>query len=86
MLTCTALLAAVKARARVATFLWAFAVWDLVYYAALWATVRWPHSIRDTDVLFLIPEPWIAPVWFPLLVSALAVVAVLLSRAGPTKA
>jgi hypothetical protein len=79
MLSCTALVAAVKARARVATFLWAFAIWDLIYYAALWATIRWPHSIRDTDVLFLIPKPWIAPVWFPLLVSALAVVAVLLS-------
>ncbi len=83
MLSCTALLAAVKARARVATFLWAFAIWDMVYYAALWATVRWPHSIREIDVLFLIPEPWTAPVWFPLMVSALVMVAVLLTRASP---
>jgi hypothetical protein len=80
MLVCTALLASVKARARLAAFLWAFAIWDLVYYAALWATVSWPHSIRDTDVLFLIPEPWIAPVWFPVVVSGLAVVAVLITR------
>ena len=43
----------------------------------------WPHSIRDTDVLFLIPEPWFAPVWFPLVVSALALVAILLTRANP---
>ena len=48
-----------------------------------WATIRWPHSIRDTDVLFLIPEPWFAPVWFPLVVSALALVAILLTRANP---
>jgi hypothetical protein len=85
MLSSAALLTSVKARARVAAFLWAFAIWDMVYYAALWATVRWPHSIGDTDVLFLIPEPWFAPVWFPLLVSALALVAVLLTRASPAE-
>ena len=83
MLISVALLTSVKTRTRVAAFLWAFAIWDMVYYAALWATVRWPHSARDTDVLFLIPEPWFAPVWFPLLVSALALVAVLLTRASP---
>jgi len=83
MLISVALLTSVKTRTRVAAFLWAFAIWDMVYYAALWATVRWPHSARETDVLFLIPEPWFAPVWFPLLVSALALVAVLLTRASP---
>jgi hypothetical protein len=83
MLISVALLTSVKTRTRVAAFLWAFAIWDMVYYAALWATVRWPHSARDTDVLFLIPEPWFAPVWFPLLVSALALVAVLLTRTSP---
>jgi hypothetical protein len=78
MLGCAALLPSVKGKARVAAFLW-----DMVYYAALWATIRWPHSIGDTDVLFLIPEPWFAPVWFPLLVSALTLVAILLTRANP---
>jgi hypothetical protein len=82
MLISVALLTPVRARGRVAVFLWAFAIWDIVYYAALWVTVRWPNSIRDTDVLFLIPEPWLAPVWFPLLVSALALLAVLLTRAS----
>lgn len=87
MLISVALLTPVKSRAsRVAVFLWAFAIWDTVYYSALWATVRWPHSIKDRDVLFLIPEPWFAPVWFPLLVSALALLAVLLTRASPTNA
>jgi len=86
VLIAVALLASVKSRARIAVFLWAFAIWDTIYYAALWATVRWPHSIRDPDVLFLIPEPWFAPVWFPLLVSGLALLAVLLTRANPTKA
>jgi hypothetical protein len=32
------------------------------------------------DVLFLIPIPWISPVWFPLLVSTLCMAAVLHSR------
>ena len=81
MLSCAALLASTKARTRAAAFLWSFAIWDIVYYVALWATIRWPHSIRDTDVLFLIPEPWFSPAWFPLLVSALVLVAVLLTRA-----
>jgi hypothetical protein len=75
MLLSVALLTSPKARARAAVFLWTFAIWDIVYYAAL----------RDPDVLFLIPVPWLSPVWFPLLVSALALAAVLLSRVTPPK-
>src|SRR6266851_2735645 len=67
MLLSVAFLTSAKSRARVAVFLWTFAIWDIVYYAALWATV-----------------PWLSPVWFPILVSALAVAAVLLSRVSPT--
>jgi hypothetical protein len=84
MLLSVALLTSTKSRARTAIFLWAFAIWDITYYAALWTTVRWPLSIRDPDVLFLIPVPWLSPVWFPLLVSTLALSAVLLSRVTPT--
>src|SRR5207249_7279707 len=80
MLLSVSFLTSTKARLRVAVFLWTFAIWDIVYYAALWATVRWPVSVRDPDVLFLIPVPWLSPVWFPLLVSALAVIADLFSR------
>jgi len=80
MLVTVALLAASKARERCAIFLWAFALWDVSYYAALWATIHWPTSLADFDVLFLLPVPWIAQVWFPLLVSALTLVAVGLSR------
>ncbi len=85
MLLSVALLTTAKSRARAAVFFWTFAIWDIVYYAALWATVRWPHSLSDPDVLFLIPVPWVSPVWFPLLVSALALAAVLLSRVTPPK-
>jgi hypothetical protein len=79
MLLSVAFLTSAKSRGRAAIFLWTFAIWDIVYYAALWASIRWPLSLRDRDVLFLIPVPWFSPVWFPILVSALALVAVLLS-------
>jgi len=85
MLLSVAFLSSGKSRVRAAVFLWAFAIWDIVYYAALWATVRWPLSLQDPDVLFLIPVPWVSPVWFPLLVSGLAVAAVLLTRGASTK-
>lgn len=85
MLLSVAFLSSPKLKVRAAVFLWAFAIWDIVYYAALWATVRWPLSLKDPDVLFLIPVPWFSPVWFPLLVSGLAVAAVLLTRDTPRK-
>jgi hypothetical protein len=80
MLMAVALLAAPRMRERWAIFLWAFAMWDMAYYAGLWATVRWPSSLQDLDVLFLIPVPWLSQVWFPLLVSALTLLAVALAR------
>lgn len=85
MLLSVAFLTSAKPRSRAAIFLWTFAIWDIVYYVGLWATVRWPRSLRDSDVLFLIPVPWLSPVWFPLLVSTLALLAVLLTRVEPPK-
>jgi hypothetical protein len=85
MLLSVALLTSANSRARAAVFLWTFAIWDIVYYAALCTTVRWPLSLKDPDVLFLIPVPWLSPVWFPILVSALAMAAVLVSRVTPPK-
>jgi hypothetical protein len=85
MLLSVVFLSSATLRVRAALFLWVFAIWDIVYYAALWATIRWPLSLTDPDVLFLIPVPWFSPVWFPLLVSGLAVAAVLLTRTTPTK-
>jgi hypothetical protein len=82
MLISVALLAASKTSGRWVAFLWLFAWWDLAYYAGLWATVRWPASLTDLDVLFLIPVPWVAQIWFPLLVSLLTLLAIALSGAG----
>ncbi len=80
MLGSVALLASAGGKERWGSFLWTFAVWDLTYYAALWATLRWPSSLKDIDVLFLIPVPWVAQIWFPVLVSALTLLAVIFSR------
>jgi len=85
VLISVAVLSSAKRRSRAAIFLWTFAIWDIVYYAGLWATVRWPPTLRERDVLFLIPVPWFAPVWFPLLASALTLLAVLLTRVRPPR-
>jgi hypothetical protein len=71
-----ALVATPFRRERIAMFLWCFAWWDLIYYAGLWLTIRWPESVRSADVLFLIPEPWLAQVWFPIGVSTLMLLAI----------
>jgi hypothetical protein len=88
MLTTVALLAGIGIRERSAIFLWTFAVWDLTYYAGLWITVRWPSSLKDLDVLFLIPVPWVSQVWFPISISVFTVAAVLAARkrGGPVGA
>lgn len=57
-------------------FLWTFAFWDLFYYVSLYILIKWPPSFKTIDVLFLIPVPWIAPVWFPIGVSSLTIVVI----------
>lgn len=69
MLLGVAMLAERRALRRFAAFAFCFGVWDLVYYAALWLALRWPASLLEWDILFLIPVPWAAPVLAPVLVS-----------------
>lgn len=57
-------------------FLWTFAFWDLFYYLSLYILIKWPPTFKTIDVLFLIPKPWIAPVWFPIGVSGLTIVVI----------
>jgi hypothetical protein len=47
----------------------AFGTWDIAYYAWLWVMIAWPSSADTLDVLFLVPLPWTAPVWAPMVVS-----------------
>jgi len=80
MLVVIALLAARPVRDRVAIFLFTFAFWDIFYYIFLRLTIRWPVGLTDQDILFFIPAPWIAQVWYPLLISFLLILAVILGR------
>lgn len=57
-------------------FLWTFAFWDLFYYGSLYVLIKWPPTLKTIDVLFLIPKPWIAPVWFPIGVSSLTIIVI----------
>ena len=63
---------------RCAVFFWTFAVWDIFYYVGLWAAVRWPNSFIAPDVLFLIPVPWYSQVWFPILISGLTMLVIIM--------
>lgn len=69
MLLAVALLAGRSVADRVAYFFLAFGVWDLFYYVFLKLTVDWPGALTDLDTFFLLPVPWIGPVFVPLLIS-----------------
>ena len=55
-------------------FLWTFAFWDLFYYLSLYLLIKWPSNFATIDVLFLIPRPWIAPVWIPIGLSSITII------------
>ena len=57
-----------------------FGIWDIGYYAWLYVFSGWPPSLATLDILFLLPVPWVGPVWSPIAVS-LALVVVGLSAA-----
>jgi len=59
---------------RAGAFALSFGIWDLTYYAALFVVSGWPDSLAAWDILFLIPIPWVAPVWAPAAVAALMVI------------
>ena len=66
---------------RVAFWLLAFGVWDVFYYVWLWVMLRWPSSLGDRDLLFLLPREWWDPVWMPVLAScAFIAIATLIVR------
>ena len=75
MLATVAWLAAPRFSARLGAFLVAFGAWDIAYYIALYALLRWPPSVATLDLLFLIPPGpwWIQPVWVPAAVSGVMI-------------
>jgi len=54
---------------RFEVFMYIFGVWDITFYAFLKLFENWPPSLFTWDLLFLLPLPWIGPVWAPVLVS-----------------
>ena len=75
LLGAVAWLAGRRLAARAGASLLAFGIWDMTYYAALKLVLDWPDSPGAWDILFLIPLPWVAPVWAPVTVAALFVAA-----------
>ena len=55
-------------------FLWIFAIWDLFYYVSLYVLIKWPPNLTTVDVLFLIPRPWIVPVYIPIGISLVTII------------
>ncbi|MEE4256765.1 MAG: hypothetical protein V2I47_06995 [Bacteroidales bacterium] len=76
MLAALALLVGTDWLNMIIVFLWTFAFWDLFYYLSLYLLIKWPSSMKTIDVLFLIPKPWIAPVWFPIGVSSITIIVI----------
>ncbi|MCI0751903.1 MAG: hypothetical protein L0Y35_08700 [Flammeovirgaceae bacterium] len=68
MLVAIGILAGKTVNQKIASFLVAFAVWDIFYYVFLKLLLNWPESLFTWDILFLIPVPWIGPVLTPCIV------------------
>jgi hypothetical protein len=79
---------------RIASFLFLFGVWDILYYGWLRVITEcthfpsFPASFGTWDVLFLIPVVWTAPVYAPMVVAAtmalFAVLLVVAEKRGPS--
>ena len=65
----TVCLAYQRLQSRIAAFVVLFGVWDIFYYLFLKLLLNWPESLGTLDILFLIPAPWVGPIWAPILVS-----------------
>jgi hypothetical protein len=60
-------------QSRLGFALYAFGLWDILYYVWLKVLLGWPASLLTEDVLFLIPLPWWGPVLAPVLVALISV-------------
>ncbi|MEN8146278.1 MAG: hypothetical protein ABFR02_01510 [Campylobacterota bacterium] len=69
MMWATASLVYKKLQSKMAAFMLLFGIWDIFYYLFLKIILDWPESLTSFDILFLIPLPWVGPVWAPVVVS-----------------
>ena len=74
MIAGAALLVTGVRKAWLPAFAVAFGVWDISFYVFLKVLIGWPASLATWDLLFLVPVPWAAPVWAPI-VTSISVVA-----------
>jgi hypothetical protein len=58
--------------------LWVFGVWDLTYYVFLRFLTGFPARLSDLDIAFLVPGPWVLPVWVPVAASTACLLVALL--------
>ena len=65
----TVCLAYKRLQSRIASFVVLFGIWDIFYYIFLKLLLNWPENLGTWDILFLIPAPWVGPIWAPVLVS-----------------
>jgi hypothetical protein len=79
MLAAVALAVARNFQQWFAAFAIVFGVWDISFYAFLKLMIHWPDSLNTWDILFLIPLPWVGPVWAPVLVALSMIVCGLIS-------
>ena len=79
MLGAVALAVARNLHQWIAAFVIAFGVWDISFYGFLKLMIHWPESLNTWDILFLIPLPWVGPVWAPVLVALTMIVCGLIS-------
>jgi len=59
---------------KAAYFFLAFGIWDIFYYVFLKLTINWPVSLQDLDIFFLLPVPWVGPVFVPLVISIILII------------
>lgn len=74
MLAAVGIFAGAKRWERFGYFIVAFGVWDIFYYVWLKVLVDWPSGLLDSDILFLLPLPWVGPVIAPVLISLLMII------------
>jgi hypothetical protein len=74
MLGSVALATARNVRQWFAGFMIVFGVWDIFFYVFLKVLLDWPESLATWDLLFLLPLPWVGPVWSPIVVSLAMIV------------
>lgn len=74
MLAAMATLSGRNLREYLAFFFLSFGIWDIFYYVFLRLTIGWPISLSDLDTFFLLPSPWVGPVFVPILISSFLVI------------